>query len=209
MDLRPHSNALSAVEDAHVVFIANNHSSFRRMTFEQLLGAMSPGGLVYDYWNNFAHEGCSSIWSIHCGGQSCGGGCGMRAVVTGAAGFIGAYLCRRSAQGHQVVALDNYIRGRPARLTNIHSLTLATCDVRDRGAVASAIRGADVVFHQPLINGTENFYTQPELVLDVGIVECWPSLTHVWTPECLIWSLRPLRKFIRIHRSFPPMSRHR
>jgi len=94
----------------------------------------------------------------------------MKAVVTGAAGFIGAYLARRLAdEGHEVVAVDNYLRGQPARIAGHPGITAATCDVRDTEALTAAIAGAQVVFHLAAINGTENFYQRPELVLDVGV----------------------------------------
>lgn len=94
-----------------------------------------------------------------------------RVAVTGAAGFIGAYLARAlAAQGHEVVALDNYARGRPARLAEAPgNLTLIACDVRDRDELERHFEGLDSVFHLAAINGTENFYKRPQLVLDVGV----------------------------------------
>ena len=94
-----------------------------------------------------------------------------RCVVTGAAGFIGAHLVRRLVgDGCAVVAVDNMARGDPRRLAEVAGhIDLQNCDVRDADALTRACRGADVVFHLAAINGTENFYTQPELVLDVGL----------------------------------------
>lgn len=94
-----------------------------------------------------------------------------RLAVTGAGGFIGAHLTRALlAEGHEVVAIDNYIRGQASRLASaqgaIHRMTL---DVRDKDALVEAIRGVACVFHLAAVNGTENFYTQPQLVLDVGV----------------------------------------
>lgn len=42
-------------------------------------------------------------------------------------------------------------------------------DVRDAAAVVRACDGVDVVFHLAAVNGTEFFYSMPEVVLDVGI----------------------------------------
>lgn len=94
-----------------------------------------------------------------------------KVAVTGAGGFIGAYLTRALlAQGHDVVAIDNFVRGRESRLDdlkgNIHSVNL---DVRDTDALIDVFKGRDAIFHLAAVNGTENFYTQPQLVLDVGV----------------------------------------
>lgn len=92
-----------------------------------------------------------------------------RVVVTGAAGFIGAYLTRSLAEaGHSVVALDNFIRGRASRLDGT-DVERSSHDVRDKAALAEVFKGADAVFHLAAVNGTENFYNRPELVLDVGV----------------------------------------
>ena len=41
--------------------------------------------------------------------------------------------------------------------------------MRDQDALEGAFKGAEVVMHLAAINGTENFYKRPELVLDVGL----------------------------------------
>ena len=95
----------------------------------------------------------------------------IRCVVTGGGGFIGAYLVRRLVrEGWDVVCLDSMTRGDPGRLAAVAGrIELVTADVREQAAVARACRGAEVVFHLAAINGTENFYTHPDLVLDVGV----------------------------------------
>ncbi|APX84835.1 NAD-dependent dehydratase [Methylorubrum extorquens] len=94
-----------------------------------------------------------------------------RLAVTGAGGFIGAHLTRALlAEGHEVVAIDNYIRGQASRLANAQgAIERVTLDVRDKDALVEALRGVECVFHLAAVNGTENFYTQPQLVLDVGV----------------------------------------
>lgn len=42
-------------------------------------------------------------------------------------------------------------------------------DVRDPTVVMSAMQGMDGVFHLAYVNGTEFFYSKPEVVLDVGV----------------------------------------
>ena len=71
----------------------------------------------------------------------------MRAVVTGGAGFIGSHLADvLLARGDEVVVLDNLATGRsenvPAAADFIEG------DVADPTAVAKALAGAEVVYHQ-------------------------------------------------------------
>ncbi|WP_445160698.1 NAD-dependent epimerase/dehydratase family protein [Mycobacterium sp. Dal123C01] len=96
---------------------------------------------------------------------------GTRVVVTGGSGFIGAYLVRRLVRdGWDVAVIDTMVRGEAGRLAEVaDDIELFTCDVRDHDALATAFAGAEVVMHLAAINGTENFYKRPELVLDVGL----------------------------------------
>lgn len=94
-----------------------------------------------------------------------------KVAVTGAGGFIGAYLTRKLlAKGHEVLAIDNYIRGRPSRLDNLEGHAhLIELDVRDKDGLVQALKGVEAMFHLAAVNGTENFYQRPQLVLDVGV----------------------------------------
>jgi len=94
-----------------------------------------------------------------------------RIAVTGAAGFIGSYLVKRlAAAGYQVLAVDNFVRGIPERLDGIDELELATVDILDKEALEEALKGCRAVFHLAAINGTENFYTIPDKILEVGVL---------------------------------------
>ncbi|PBA31078.1 NAD-dependent dehydratase [Mycobacterium intracellulare] len=96
---------------------------------------------------------------------------GTRVVVTGGGGFIGAYLVRRLVRdGFDVAVIDTMVRGDAGRLAEVaDDIELFTCDVRDQAPLEKAFAGAEVVMHLAAINGTENFYKRPELVLDVGL----------------------------------------
>jgi dTDP-glucose 4,6-dehydratase len=44
----------------------------------------------------------------------------MRLLITGAAGFLGSHLCERFlSQGHEVIALDNFVTGSPDNLAHL------------------------------------------------------------------------------------------
>ncbi|MEM9496070.1 MAG: SDR family NAD(P)-dependent oxidoreductase [Pseudomonadota bacterium] len=94
-----------------------------------------------------------------------------RCVVTGGGGFIGAYLVKKLVRdGWDVAVVDNMERGDASRFADVaKDVDLFTADVRDANALKDAFKGAEVIFHLAAINGTENFYNRPELVLDVGL----------------------------------------
>jgi nucleoside-diphosphate-sugar epimerase len=92
-------------------------------------------------------------------------------LVTGGSGFIGAALTKALVEaGHRVRVLDDNSRGRPRRLAGIErDIEFVAGDVRDSDAVARAAQGMDEVHHLAFVNGTEFFYSRPELVLDVAV----------------------------------------
>jgi UDP-glucose 4-epimerase len=68
-------------------------------------------------------------------------------LVTGGAGFIGANLLRQIDSSYEVRVLDNLMRGGEELLPPDRDIELITGDIRDRDAVANAVRGVDVVIH--------------------------------------------------------------
>jgi nucleoside-diphosphate-sugar epimerase len=91
-------------------------------------------------------------------------------LVTGGTGFIGSALVKGLlAAGARVRSFDNDSRGATARLAGVAgSLDLRIGDIRDAAAVRAAVRGVDYVCHLAYVNGTEFFYSQPDLVLEVA-----------------------------------------
>lgn len=92
-------------------------------------------------------------------------------LVTGGTGFIGSALARRLVEeGNRVCVFDDNSRGAASRLGNAAaSVELRVGDIRDADSVRRAVRGVDCVCHLAYVNGTEFFYTKPELVLEVAV----------------------------------------
>ncbi|MCU1622023.1 MAG: rfbB [Frankiales bacterium] len=72
----------------------------------------------------------------------------MRTVVTGGAGFLGSHLCERLlAEGHEVLALDNFLTGTPANVAHLletDAFRLVKADVTDYVHVTGPV---DQVMH--------------------------------------------------------------
>src|SRR5438105_3675203 len=92
-------------------------------------------------------------------------------LVTGGTGFIGSALVRKLiSQGHRVRVLDDDSRGSASRLDDFkEEFEWIPGDVRNAALVEKACEGMDGVVHLAFVNGTEFFYSKPELVLDVGV----------------------------------------
>mgnify|MGYP002654909201 FL=1 len=81
----------------------------------------------------------------------------MKAMVTGAAGFLGYHLARRLlARGDSVVMVDNFTRGEPDeayRELCAHPQAVAIeIDLNDPAAAAALPVDVDVLFHLSLIH---------------------------------------------------------
>ncbi|HEY4981091.1 MAG TPA: SDR family NAD(P)-dependent oxidoreductase [Pseudolabrys sp.] len=96
---------------------------------------------------------------------------GSKVLVTGGSGFIGSGLVKALVHaGCSVRVLDDNSRGSPRRLTQVEKdIEFIAGDIRDAQAVERAALGMDEVHHLAFVNGTEFFYSAPDLVLDVGV----------------------------------------
>ncbi|MGW1077277.1 NAD-dependent epimerase/dehydratase family protein [Streptomyces sp. NPDC002537] len=79
----------------------------------------------------------------------------MRVLVTGGAGFIGSHVVTAlTARGHQPVVLDALLpAAHPEAPPRPPGVEWTEADVRDRAAVARALRGVDAVCHQAAMVG--------------------------------------------------------
>jgi len=94
----------------------------------------------------------------------------MRALVTGAAGFIGSHLAGRLlAEGHTVVGLDDLSEGTTTNLDRAAGARFVHADLRDVAAVRSAAIGCDVIFHQGAKRSVPRSILEPELFTDVNV----------------------------------------
>jgi UDP-glucose 4-epimerase len=96
---------------------------------------------------------------------------GKRVLVTGGAGLIGSHIVDLLVHEgvDRILVLDNFVRGQPKNLSWALAngpVRIITGDIRDREAVASAMRGIDVVFHQAAIRITQ-CAEEPRLALEV------------------------------------------
>ncbi len=98
---------------------------------------------------------------------------GKRVLVTGGAGVVGSHvvdqLVREGAR--RIVVLDQLSRGRKENLAwaLAHGqVSVVEADIRDRAAVALAMVGTDLVFHQAAIRITQ-CAEEPRLALEVMV----------------------------------------
>ena len=94
-----------------------------------------------------------------------------RTLVTGGTGFLGSAIVRALiARGDEVRTFDNGSRGSARRLADVTDrVEMINGDIRDAEAVSRAADGVERVVHLAYVNGTEFFYTRPQLVLEVAL----------------------------------------
>jgi nucleoside-diphosphate-sugar epimerase len=94
-----------------------------------------------------------------------------RILVTGGGGFIGSALVARLVRaGHEVRVLDDFSRGARHRLAEVAGeVECIAGDVRSTDTVVQAAAGVEEIHHLAYINGTQFFYSAPDLVLDVAV----------------------------------------
>jgi UDP-glucose 4-epimerase len=90
-------------------------------------------------------------------------------AVTGAAGYIGSCVIKHLQHDHPdwaVTALDNFYLG---NIREVGDVVVEHVDVRDRGRLADALAGADIVMHLAAISGVEDCEEHPDLAYEVNV----------------------------------------
>lgn len=90
-------------------------------------------------------------------------------LVTGGAGFVGATLVRRLvARGYRVRVLDNLTTGDAAHLAGVDA-ELVKGDIRDPGALDSALKGMGSVIHLAAAGSVIGSVQEPAANFDVNV----------------------------------------
>jgi UDP-glucose 4-epimerase len=95
---------------------------------------------------------------------------GMRALVTGGAGFIGHHLVHAIAsRGDEVVVIDDFSTGYRARTHGFPSrVTVIEGDIRDPDALDKAAAGCEIIFHEAALASVSRSVRDPRLTNDVN-----------------------------------------
>ena len=96
----------------------------------------------------------------------------MKALVTGAAGFLGSHLCDELLdRGYKVVGIDNFFRGKKENVPFHPNFDFYEIDLTEKESLKSIVERhkPDVLFHYAAINGTEYFYDIPTKVFNDNI----------------------------------------
>ena len=96
-------------------------------------------------------------------------------LITGGAGFIGYFLARSlAADGHMIVILENFARGREDEqfrsLCTHNNISIIRGDITNPETFDKLEGDFDHIYHLAAINGTENFYKIPDQVLRVNVL---------------------------------------
>ena len=94
----------------------------------------------------------------------------MKALVTGAAGFIGSRIAARLASdGHEVTGYDDLSEGKRENLADAPDVRLVEADLRDADAVLAAAQGCDVIFHEGAKRSVPRSLVEPVLTTEVNV----------------------------------------
>jgi dTDP-glucose 4,6-dehydratase len=96
----------------------------------------------------------------------------LRVLVSGGAGFVPSHLCDRLLQeGHEVVAVDNFLTGRPANLAHLHDHSRFQFVEADVTQPLTGVHGRfDFVLHLASPASPVDYLNQPIETMMVGSI---------------------------------------
>ena len=95
----------------------------------------------------------------------------MRILITGGAGFIGSNLTKRLVEdGHEVIVLDNLLRGNKLAKDVFERITFIRGDVRDADLINKSTVGCDIIFHFAAVLGVDIVADNPVETMDVEVI---------------------------------------
>lgn len=95
----------------------------------------------------------------------------MKVLITGGAGFIGSNLTKRLINdGHEVIVIDNLLRGNKIDKSTFSQIKFIKGDVRDYNTVKDAAKGCDIIFHFAAVLGVDVVADNPVETMDVEVI---------------------------------------
>lgn len=95
----------------------------------------------------------------------------QRILVTGGAGFIGSKLVESLLHnGHEVIVIDNLLRGNKLSTKTQKEINLVVKDIRDKDIVVKYAKGCDKIFHFAAILGVDIVADNPTETMDVEVL---------------------------------------
>ena len=91
-------------------------------------------------------------------------------LITGGLGFLGKAITKNLIeQNNSVIIVDNQFRQKNVKKLNYNNCKIYNIDIRNKTLLSKVAQNVDVVIHLAAINGTNYFYEQPLLVLEVAL----------------------------------------
>lgn len=95
----------------------------------------------------------------------------MKILITGGAGFIGSNLAKRLVNdGHEVVIVDNLLRGNKIDRETFSKVEFYNGDVRDYELVKLLSKGCDIIYHFAAVLGVDIVADNPVETMDVEVI---------------------------------------
>ena len=91
-------------------------------------------------------------------------------LITGGLGFLGKAITKNLIeQNNSVIIVDNQFRHKDVKKLNYNNCKIYNIDIRNKTLLSKVAKNVDAVIHLAAINGTNYFYEQPLLVLEVAL----------------------------------------